>query len=305
MDLRKCLVKLNDIDLNKLHVFRVVAESTNLKEAGAQLLRTPSAISQSLASLERFLGMALFRRVGIRLELTENGQMLYEQIKSNEQALEFLFETMGQSPKSVGGLVSIGLPMGYSASALGENLSDLLLQYSELQLRLRFMLHAELADSLEKGRLEMALSLQPLKIWSRGIKSYELRKEHMVLAIPSTLKHQILDQSSTVMPLVDYFQKPLLIETWFKHHRLSSKKLHTQVKAYGASLDHVLEFVKKGVGCAFVPRLSIEDEIAKGLLVEHPLDKKSPLWVTVWLNSHCLPNKLTSSANLVWKTLMR
>ena len=56
-------MKLNDIDLNKLHVFRVVAESSNLKEAGAQLLRTPSAISQSLASLERFLGMALFRRI--------------------------------------------------------------------------------------------------------------------------------------------------------------------------------------------------------------------------------------------------
>lgn len=305
MDFRKCLVKLNDVDLNKLHVFRVVAESSNLKEAGAQLLRTPSAISQSLAGLERFLGIPLFRRVGIRLELTEQGQLLLEQIKANEQALQDVFEAMGQAPKAVRGLVSLGLPMGYSASSLGETLSDLLLQYSELQLRLRFMLHAELAEALDKGRLEMALSLQPLKIWSRTIKSVELKKEHMVLAIPHTLKHLVLDQTPFVMPLVDYFQKPLLFETWLKHHHFSAKKIQPQVKAYGASLEHVLEFVKKGVGCAFVPRHSIGDELDKGLLIEHPLDKKSPLFVTVWLNSHCTPSKLSSSAHLVWKTLLK
>lgn len=298
-------MKLNDLDLNKLHVFRIVAESSSLKEAGTQLLRTPSAISQSLSSLERALGILLFKRVGIRLELTDQGQALLEQIKSNEQSLQKVLNQIQGTTKVVRGLVSLGLPMGYSSAALGQALGDSLLLYPELQLRLRFMLHAELAEALIHGRVEMALSLQPLNIWNRSIRSVELKKEHMVLAIPSNLRSLFFESEIDHLPVVDYFQKPLLIETWLKHHKLHTKKIQMSVRAYGASLDHVLEFVKKGVGCALVPRHSVQNELDQGMLFEHTLDKKSPLLVNVWLNSYHSSTKLSSQAQVFWKSLMK
>ena len=55
-------MELNDVELNKLHAFLVLYRTGSLTQAGKLLLRTPSAISQSIARLEQSLGVHLFRR---------------------------------------------------------------------------------------------------------------------------------------------------------------------------------------------------------------------------------------------------
>jgi DNA-binding transcriptional LysR family regulator len=276
-------MKLNELDLNKLHVFRVVAESTSMREAGARLLRTPSAISQSVTSLEKSLGVQLFVRTGIRLELTEPGQLLLRQVKSGEDSLNATLDTLRAAPARVRGRVSLGLPPGYPAVSLAAPLSAALLKFPELQLRLRFLPHAELAEALHAGQVEMALSLQPLRFWQRRIKSAKLREETLILAVPGRYRYLCSGTFPADLPVVDYYQKPLLIEAWLKHHKLG--RTQPKVRAYGETLDHVLQLVLHGVGCAVIPRHVIEDAIATGTLLEHPLDRRKPLRVSVWMNA--------------------
>ncbi len=298
-------MKLNDLDLNKLHVFRVVAENGSLRLAAAQLLRTPSAMSQSISSLEASLALPLFRRIGIRLELTEAGRLLLKQIRVNEEALSQVLDSIRGTEDSVMGLVSLGLPIGYPAAPLGEPLTDTLQKCTALQLRLRFLNHSELAHSLKRGQLDLALSLQPLSAWNRRIRSLELRKEHLVLALPPSMRAQAAEGKSLSLSVVDYFQKPLFIESWIRHHRLDPKRQRLEVRAFGATLEHVLEFVRRGLGAAVVPRAFVEQEIERGSLLEHALDRRNPLFVGVWLNAYHSPQKLSAGARVIWDELVR
>lgn len=295
-------MKLNDLDLNKFHVFRVVAESRSMREAGEKLLRTPSAISQSISSLERGLGIPLFIRSGIRLELTDAGRKILRRVRESEQELSALLESVKGSPSAIKGCVTLGMPSGYPAVSLANGLSQALLQYTDLQLRLRFHSHSELAEGLRKKKLDLALSLQPLKHWNRRIRSIELREENLILAIPPRYRHLCASEWKD-LPIVDYYQKPLLIEGWLKHHRQG--RARARIRVFGSNLDHVLQMVLRGVGCAVVPRHVIAEELSAGTLLEHSLDQRRPWIVSAWLNAaESALDRLTPGAKAIWEALL-
>jgi DNA-binding transcriptional LysR family regulator len=295
-------VKLNDIDLNKLHVFRVVAESDSMRDAGEKLLRTPSAISQSITSLEKSLAIQLFTRTGIRLDLTEAGRRILRQVKESEQGLSSLLNEVRGKPTLIRGRVTLGMPPGYPAVSLGEGVGEALLGFPELQLRLRFLSHADLALGLQKNLLEMALSLQPLRPLNRHIRSMKLREENLILAVPSRYRHLCVGELSE-LPVVDYYQKPLLIDGWLKHHR--QRRVKTRLRVFGSNLDHVLKMVSSGVGCAVVPRHVIAQDLAAGTFVEHNLDRRRPWIVSVWLNAVRTPEQQSPGARVIWESLLR
>lgn len=61
--------------------FCTAARHRTLGQAAEELFVTPSAVSHQLKKLEAELGLALFRRQGRTLVLTEAGSMLYEQVQ--------------------------------------------------------------------------------------------------------------------------------------------------------------------------------------------------------------------------------
>ena len=64
------------IDLNKLHVFNVVAQAGSFSAAGQQLLLTQPAVSQHIQDLEASLGTRLFVRGRRGVTLTAAGERL-------------------------------------------------------------------------------------------------------------------------------------------------------------------------------------------------------------------------------------
>lgn len=59
--------------LNPTRVFEVVARLGSVTRAAEELVVTPAAVSKQVATLERSLGVRLFRRSGAGIELTEDG----------------------------------------------------------------------------------------------------------------------------------------------------------------------------------------------------------------------------------------
>ena len=66
--------------LNPLRVFEVVARTLNLTTAASELNVTQSAVSRQIASLETYLGVALFRRERHGVALTRVGKAYAEQV---------------------------------------------------------------------------------------------------------------------------------------------------------------------------------------------------------------------------------
>jgi DNA-binding transcriptional LysR family regulator len=295
-------MKLNDVDLNKLHVFRVVAESLSLRVAGEHLLRTPSALSQSVSGLERELGFALFTRDRGRLKLTAQGSEVFRQVKSNERELEATLDRLRGEPATVRGVAQLGLPPGFPSVSTSSELARFLERYPALQLRLRFLPQAELAAELKAGRLDVAVSLQPLPRFS-GLHAQALREEALVLVLPPRLR-SLASEKPAQLPVVDYYQRPSLIDGWLRHHRLGVKKpAPARVRVYAANLDHVLQLVREQVGCAVVPRHVVEGELASGALIEHDLDRRRPWKAGTWLSAAKKPIALSPVARLLWQAL--
>ena len=67
-----------DQNLSLYKVFYTVANSRNISKAAAELFISQPAISKSIRKLEQSLGVTLFSRNSRGVQLTEEGEILYE-----------------------------------------------------------------------------------------------------------------------------------------------------------------------------------------------------------------------------------
>jgi LysR family transcriptional regulator of gallate degradation len=82
-----------ELSLKALRCARVIADQGSLTAAAQALSRTQSALSKSLADLERQLGVALFDRFAHGLEATVHGRLLVARIREAEAQLAMAART--------------------------------------------------------------------------------------------------------------------------------------------------------------------------------------------------------------------
>lgn len=87
--------------LKSLYSFVAVAETGSMTEAATLLNVSHSAVSQAIKSLEGQLGLALFHRIGRRVELNTNGRKYYKEIApSLEKIVEATQQIMQKAPST-------------------------------------------------------------------------------------------------------------------------------------------------------------------------------------------------------------
>ena len=93
------------MEINQLKYFKTVAETGKIVLAAEQMFVTPPAISSSISSLEKELGMPLFVRKGNRLLLNHQGEILLdyaEQILRHiADAHSDLLESLSDAPNHI------------------------------------------------------------------------------------------------------------------------------------------------------------------------------------------------------------
>ncbi|PMJ91541.1 LysR family transcriptional regulator [Vibrio sp. 10N.261.55.A7] len=93
-------------DWNRTRAFLVTAEEGTLSSAAIALNMTQPTLSRQVSALEKEIGVALFKRVGQRLELTDSGIELLEVARRmGEAACDFSLVAQGQSQKLEGNVV--------------------------------------------------------------------------------------------------------------------------------------------------------------------------------------------------------
>lgn len=90
---------IGSLTLDQLRVLVTIADVGSFSAAGRQLLRTQSAISQAVNTLEHTQGVLLFDRSGHRPRLTEIGQVLADQAR-RVLASATKFESVAASTRS-------------------------------------------------------------------------------------------------------------------------------------------------------------------------------------------------------------
>jgi len=109
---------MKNIDWNHLRAFHMTASTGSLSAAARKLGLTQPTLSRQVAGLEAELEVALFERLGRRLELTQTGRELLDHIRTMGDAAEAVVLSANGRVQDIGGRVCISATDTFSAYVL-------------------------------------------------------------------------------------------------------------------------------------------------------------------------------------------
>jgi DNA-binding transcriptional LysR family regulator len=175
------------LDPRRLAVLREFAARGTIAGAAEALAFTPSAVSQQLAQLQREAGVALFRKVGRRLELTDAGRTLVARADELLARIEEIDAELAAQAEEIAGTVRVGAFQTAASAIVIPALDRLAERHPRLRVEL---LEAEAEESLPvlaRGGLDVAIAEEyehsPRPRSAQLHRDY-LEPDEMVLALP-------------------------------------------------------------------------------------------------------------------------
>ncbi len=132
-----------------LAAFVAVAELSSFSGAAVRLQVSPSAVSQSIRTLEQRLGVALLNRTTRSVSLTEAGARYLERIAGPLRELNAAAEELGAEADHPSGLLRLNVPRAAYMTVLRPMLSRFLAAYPDIDLEL--VIENGLVDIIARG----------------------------------------------------------------------------------------------------------------------------------------------------------
>ncbi|GAP67547.1 LysR family transcriptional regulator [Mizugakiibacter sediminis] len=138
-----------DDPLDGIAAFVQAAESGSFAQAAARLRVTRSAVSKSIAAMERRLGARLFQRTTRRQSLTESGQVYYERCRRALDELEAGAAALASGRSEPRGRLRVSVPVLFGRHCVAPVLARLAQRHPALALEIAFS--DRVVDLIEEG----------------------------------------------------------------------------------------------------------------------------------------------------------
>ncbi|MBR3108772.1 MAG: LysR family transcriptional regulator [Clostridia bacterium] len=238
-----------------------LAQESSFSRAADILNITQPSLSQYIKKIEREVGLQLFDRTNGEVRITDAGKVYIEtaqQILDLEHQMETSFSDIAAN--RAGSLIIGAAP--YRAASMMPTISrSFQALHPGMHLVVREGTTAELAEGMEHGEFDLALTLLPID--GRLFSWEKVVEEELVLAVPSgfpqpassavpSRKFPAVDaktlngQRMVMLTDAQYMQKQL-------QNILIDHMISIRPAAIVKSLEAQIEFVKAGVGIALVP----------------------------------------------------
>lgn len=238
-----------NLNFDALRAFRVFSEHLNFTHAASELHISQPALHVKINDLAESLGVPLYRRIGRRLELTEQGRKVARfsrQISERTGAfLQELKEGVANEP------VILAAGEGAYLYMLGETIRDFR-KHTDYPLNLLTLDREGVIDSIRSGRAHIGVS--PLESTPPGFESSQLERVDQMLVLPSS--HPLA--SKRKLKLKDLTGSKLIVPPGDRPHRqmiaaaLQSAQIEWEVAVEATGWELMLHFVKLGIGLAIV-----------------------------------------------------
>lgn len=260
------------INQRALSYLNEVIHFGSLRKAAQHLNVDPSAISRQLSVLEEELNTRLLERTSQGVRPTEAGNMLaahYRQQRANEQGvLSRLSDLQGLRQ----GSVRIALGEGFIADLISHPLQSFILRYPGIVLEVRMAGANEALGLLKEDAVDLALVYAPAE--DDALVIHVDTRQPLDLIIPP--QHRLADHPGPI-PMAALRGEALALI----HNSTGMGQLAVMV----AQLEHVelrpklrtnsvavlTNFVKSGIGVAFMPELTVSHELQSGSIRRRPL----------------------------------
>ena len=148
------------MELTQLQYFRTVARIQNITRAAKALHISQPALSRAISRLEEELDASLFERSGNRITLSPSGVAFLNRVDQIFKELDNGIEEVHAMQGDEHGTVNFA---AFTSGLVSEPMYRLLSEYPNIHLNHMTMNHALIKEGLERGTIDIALTLFPVE----------------------------------------------------------------------------------------------------------------------------------------------
>lgn len=260
------------MEISQLEVFLAVAREGGFSRAAEKLYRTQSAVSQAIRKLETELGEPLFDRSTRDGMLTDAGQVLQEYAERLLNLRENAREALSELRELQKGKLAVAANE-FTALYLLRVLAEFRRLHPAIRIVVQRSLGSRIPDDIRRQNCEFGvLTYDPQ---DPELSSVVVYSDELIFVVPrghplgreSRISIRQLGAESFVAHIVSSPYREKVIQAFEKY----KTPLHMAVEL--PTLQAIKRFVAMGNGVAFLPEISVEDEIARGDLVRIPVEE--------------------------------
>lgn len=258
------------MELKYLTTFKTILETGSFQKAAERLNYAQSTITLQMQLLERELSVKLFEKIGRRMELTQTGQELLPYIDAVLAAVQQM-ENYGKRGQEPEGCLRIAMP----ETLLSYQMPQVLKKFRSMAPRVKLSLQTpncyEIREQVINGSADLGIHYD-VGGYGSSLVVEKLDDYELVLVGSSELAQRETDFTSKGQ------RKDICLLTVDKnslYHKIFSEYLRTQDISLDGEMELVsTEAIKRSVtgnlGVAYLPRFTVEQELAEGILQELP-----------------------------------
>lgn len=263
-----------DQNLAQYKIFYEVAKAGNISRAAKELYISQPAISKAISKLEDSLDVTLFTRSSRGVQLTAEGELLFQHTQAAFQALDQGEQELKRIKEFNIGHLRIGVSNTLCKYILLPYLKNFIEQYPHIKITIESQATARTISMLEQHTIDVGLVAEPsvhsglsfipvmdiqdIFVSTRHYLNNLYLREGAGADLFNCGNIMLLDQNNMTRHHVDEYMKENGIEP----------KQILEV----TTMDLLIEFSKIGLGIACVIKELVQKELDSGRLVEIPLE---------------------------------
>lgn len=268
--------------LSALADFHRIAAAGSLGRASRESGRPKATLSRQIRQLEESLGLRLVERGPGGLQLTREGQALYEETRAPLRDIEDTGRRLASGQAQLRGLLRVSAPVLFSEIAGARLATDFVQRFPGVQLE--WVTSDRPLDLVDEG-IDVVIRVNPAPA-SELVGRCFARDAMLLVAAPSVAAgtgSDIEGHPPDAVPAVVMSGGPSALEpsVWQVDVNGSSKRIIPDYKLRLSSFSMIAAAVRAGAGAALLPRSLVRADVASGALVvwgAYP-ERSVELWV--------------------------
>ena len=261
-------------NLSQYKIFYEVAKAGNISRAAKELYISQPAISKSISKLEDSLGLSLFTRSSRGVQLTCEGEILFEHVREAFETLSRGEQELKRIQEFDIGHLRIGVSNTLCKYILLPYLKTFVDQYPHMRVTIESQATAQTLARLEQQKIDLGLVAEPsLKKELSFIPVMDI--QDIFVATPAYLENLYLREGRDT----SLFETGniMLLDTSNMTRRyvdeyMAQNNIYPRQILEVTTMDLLIEFAKIGLGIGCVIKELVQKELESGVLTEIPLD---------------------------------
>lgn len=259
-----------DQNLSQYKIFYEVAKAGNISKAAKELYISQPAISKSISKLEDGLDTTLFNRNSRGVQLTDEGQLLFEHVSSAFDALSQGEQELKRIKNFNMGSIRIGVSNTLCRFIMVSYLKRFIEQYPHIKIFIESQSTTHTLSMLEQQKIDIGLVAEP-KVNKNLTFLPVMDIEDIFVAAPSYLANLNVREGRNA----DVFQAGnimLLDRNNITRHYIDEYMSINQIQANNllevTTMDLLIEFARIGLGVGCVIKEFVKEDLESGRLKE-------------------------------------